>query len=357
MFELIAAIVFVLVMSALCSCTEAAIFSLPLTKARHLAEKSNNGKVVCQIREHPARPISVIVLFNNLFNIAGTFVIAHFAAAALSATAQTWFPFALTAAVIVLSEIIPKTVGERFSTPIACLMARPVSWITWLCTPLVIAIEWLVYLFIGRRTRNTVTETEIQALSKIGHQEGMIDEAEHRMIVRVFELDDRLAVDIMTPRTAVSHVKANSTLKEIIEVVAASEHSRLLAIGDTPDEVKGILLKSTVLWMISQKLPEDTKVLEYLKPVKLFKEDTSADDLLDYFKSSKVHLAVVIDEYGGVSGIVTLEDVLEVLTGEIMDETDKHEDMQQVALAHGRRKLEKQQANRLHEKTNCLTKQ
>jgi CBS domain containing-hemolysin-like protein len=333
MFEFIAAVAFVIIASALCSGTEAAIFSLPLAKARQLAEKNRNGKIVCNIRENSTRPIATIVILNNLFNIAGTFLVAKLAVTALSPAVQVWFPFALTAAVIVFSEIIPKTVGERFSKPIICFLARPLSWLTLAALPVIWLIEKLVRLIIGEQTRNITSEKEIRALAKIGHQEGVIDEDEKVMIGRVFELDDEMAVDIMTPRTELSWVHADSTLREIKQIVADSQHSRLLVVGDTIDDVRGILLKGRVLKEIVAG-NESKLVSDVSTDVQLFREDTPADELLEFFRDAKVHLAAVVDEYGGVSGIVTIEDVIEVLTGEIMDETDQCEDLQ----AHARQK-------------------
>lgn len=355
MIELTFAVLFVIIMSAICSGSEAAIFSLPLSKARQMAEKNGNGEVVCTIREQPTRPIGAIVIWNNIFNIVGTFVVAQLATTTLSATTQVWFPFLLTALVIVFSEIIPKTIGERFSNPIMIFIARPLWLISLLMTPFMWLIESLVYLMIGSREGPITSEREIRALAKIGHDEGVIDEDEKRMIIRVFEMDDHTAEDIMTPRTALSFVRYTDTLEISKIAVAQSEHSRLVVIGDTIDEIRGIILKSTVLKMIVDGVDPNTKIEKFLTPVKLVKDDTPADELLDYFKHSKVHLAIVVDEYGGVSGVVTLEDVLEVLTGEIMDETDMHENMQEVALDNGRRKLEKHIANRVHESSKMLT--
>lgn len=334
MWELITAVIVLLIGSALCSGTEAAIFSLPLTKARQLAEKSKNGKIVHRIRENPARPISTIVIFNNLANIVGTYFVAYLATSALSPKSQTWFPFALTGMVILFSEIIPKTVGERFCVFIASVMARPLVALTWLITPIVWAIEIITSLLVGNSKRQITSEQEIRALARIGGQEGIIDEEESQMIGKIFELDDVVAKDIMTPRTAVTWVRGIEPISVAKYPISESQHSRILVVGETIDKIQGIILKSTLLKILLED-HDEAVVEDHIESVKLVKEETPADELLAYFKQSRVHLTVVVDQYGGVCGIVTLEDVLEVLTGEIVDETDTVEDMRKVALKNG----------------------
>jgi len=334
MWELITAVIVLLIGSAICSGTEAAIFSLPLTKARQLAEKSKNGKVVHRIRKNPARPISTIVIFNNLANIVGTYFVAYLATSTLTPKSQTWFPFVLTGMVILFSEIIPKTVGERFCVIISSAMARPLMALTWLITPIVWIIEKITLLLVGHNHSQITSEQEIRALARIGGQEGIIDEDESQMIGKIFELDDVTARDIMTPRTAVTWVRGIDPISVAKYPIGESQHSRILVIGETVDDIKGIILKSTMLRILLGD-SEDSVVEDHIEPVQLVRESTPADELLAYFKQSRVHLAVVVEKYGGVSGIVTLEDVLEVLTGEIVDETDTAEDMREVALNNG----------------------
>lgn len=341
MWELVLAVLILLIASAICSGTEAAIFSLPIAKARQLAEKNKNGKVVQNIREHPARPISTIVIFNNLANIVGTYFVAYLATKVLTGQYLTLFPFLLTLLVILLSEIIPKTIGERFCVMITCAMARPLAILTWSLTPIVWLIELLTQFLIGNKTRQITSETEIRALARIGHQEGVIDEDEHEMIGKIFELDDARADYIMTPRTAITWIRGIEPLSIAKEKIGKSQHSRILVVGETMDDILGIILKSTMLRLMIEG-QEDGLVQDHVERVRLFKADTPADELLVYFRTSRIHLAVVVDEYGGVCGLVTLEDVLEVLTGEIVDETDENIDMRELARKNGDKRLKTQ---------------
>lgn len=341
MLELIGAIVLLLVCSAVCSMTEAALFSLPITKARQLAEKNRTGQIVQSIRENPARPVSVIVIFNNMANIVGTYFVAAIAATKLNPAIQSWFPFVLTGAVILFSEIIPKTVGERFAENIICFMARPLSFVSWLLTPVVWAIERMTILFTKGESGYITSEQEIRALCRIGEEEGVIDSDESHMIGKIFELDDVVAKDIMTPRIAITWIRGIEPISIAKEKINNSQHSRILVVGETMDDVKGIFLKSTMLSLLVNGFDKDSLIEEFVEKVKLVSETEPADELLAYFKESRVHLCVVVDEYGGTTGIVTLEDVLEVLTGEIMDETDKHICMRDFAKKKGVLRLEK----------------
>ena len=339
MLELIGAVLLLIVASAVCSGTEAAIFSLSLAKARQMAEKGGTGRTVCEIRERPARPISVIVILNNLANIVGTYFIASLAASRLEGAWATAFPFVLTALVILLSEILPKTIGERYHAKIAWVMARPLYWTTFLLTPLVWCIELLMSVLVKHQSIASTSEGEIKALVRIGGQEGVIEDDEHNLISRVFEMNDKTAWDIMTPRTALTWIRGIEPISVAKDHIATGQHSRVVVVGETLDDVKGIIHKSTILRLLVEGYDKNALVEDHVDSVDFFHEETPTDKLLEYFKTSRVHLAVVLDDFGGLSGIVTLEDVLEVLTGEIVDETDKHTDMQEVALKKGKLRL------------------
>ena len=336
MIELTVAVISVLLFSAVASGVEAAIFSLPISKAK--SEKGRIGKYLSEIKDKPARPISTIVIFNNLSNIVGTFIVAALATKVLSPTAMFWFPWLLTISIILFAEILPKTLGERHSLPILKLTVMPLVFFTWILSPAVFLIEKFTSYF-NRGQKPTTSEIEIRLLATMGCEEGVIeyDEAEH--LHRIFEMNDQKATDIMTPRTALTWLRGSEILSDVKAKVGMSQHSRILIVGETLDDVKGILLKNKVLELLTTGADESQTIDSFIEPVESFSEDTLSDELLDYFKTSRVHLVVIKDEYGGTSGVVTLEDVLEVLTGEIIDETDIHVDLQQEALKHGRKRL------------------
>jgi CBS domain containing-hemolysin-like protein len=242
----------------------------------------------------------------------------------------------LTFLVIIFSEIIPKTLGERYSERIALIVARPVSTLAWLFTPLVWAIERLTAPITKGKRLPTTNEAEIQLLAKIGQQEGIIESDESEMIQRVFRLNDATAGSLMTPRVNITYLHGDATLDEAKEDILGSQHTRIIVINESIDDVLGIALKDELLAaMIAGKF--DQPVADFTREARVVPESVRADKLLEVFRQTRQHLAVVIDEFGGVAGVVTLEDVLEVLTGEIVDETDRVVDLQEEARQRSRK--------------------
>ena len=150
------------------------------------------------------------------------------------------------------------------------------------------------------------------------------------MIQRVFQLNDLTAADLMTPRIIITYLKGDLTLAECQTEIVKSQHTRILVIDDTIDNVVGLVLKDQLLTTMING-DNDQKIADLVRQVRFVPESIRADKLLKVFQETREHLAVVLDEYGGVAGVVTLEDVLEVLTGEIVDETDRSVDLQEIA--------------------------
>ncbi len=331
MAELILVSLIVVVGSALCSGSEAALFSIPLIKVRQLAESgAAAGKVLLQIKENMKRPIATIVILNNIFNIVGSIVAGSLAAVALDSAWLGIFSGLFTLTIIIFAEIVPKTLGERYAFGIALVVARPVAVLTRLLFPLVWTIEQLVAPIIKGQIRQTTNEAEISLLAQIGQNEGSIERDEAILIQRAFRLNDATAGSIMTPRVSLTYIPGDKTLEEAQDQIITSQHSRMLVIGDSIDDITGVVLKNELLIAIIEGRT-DQVVAQMAREVRFVPEMIRADRLLDIFRSTRRHLAVVIDEFGGVAGVVTLEDVLEVLTGEIVDETDLVVDMQEWA--------------------------
>lgn len=331
MIALLIAALVVIVGSALCSGSEAALFSISLVKVRQLVEaRKPAAQVLLQIRENMNRPIATIVILNNIFNIVGSIVVGGIAASTLGDRWLGVFSAALTFAVIICSEIIPKTLGERYSEPIALMVARPIASLTSLMFPLVWVIEHIVSPITKGQARLVTNEAEIRLLAQIGQREGTIELDEATLIERVFNLNDVTARSLMTPRVSLTFLHGGKKLAEVREQVIASPHSRILVIGDSIDDVLGIALKNELLIAIihghTSKL-----IAELTREVRFVPEMVRGDILLTDFRMTRQHIAVVVDEFGGVAGVVTLEDVLEQLTGEIVDETDLVVDLQEYA--------------------------
>ena len=339
MLNLAIAISIMLLGSALCSGIETALLSVPLLKARQLAQsKQPAALALYAIRQKINRPVATIVILNNLFNIVGSIAIGGIAARAFGDAMLGAFSGVLTFLVIVVGEILPKTLGERYAIPIALLVAIPVRTLTWVFTPVVWLLEKITNPFMIPGQRPITNEAEIKLMAAIGHQEGIIEADEAEMILRVFRLNDMKSIDIMTPRVAVTHLPGSLTIAEAEAQILSSQHSRILVSDSDIDHLVGLVLKNELLTALIRGQGH-LLLSQVARPVRFVAETERADKLLQDFQTAREHLAVVVDEYGGVSGVVTLEDVLEVLTGEIVDETDRSIDLQKLARQRGRQIL------------------
>jgi CBS domain containing-hemolysin-like protein len=340
MLEIIIVVVVVLFGSAICAATETSLLSVSKIRVRQLAQsKKPAALALLGIREKINRPIATIVIINNTFSILGSIIIGSLAAHVLRDGTLGIFSGVLTFSIIVFGEIIPKTLGERYAEKAALIVALPVQFITVLFTPIVWLMEKVTAPFIKDQQLPTTNEAEIRLLTKIGRQEGVIEDSEAEIIQRVFQLNDLTASDLMTPRITITSLPGELTLIEAKPNILNSEHTRILAIGESIDNVIGLVLKHELLAAIINGLDQQ-KISSLVRPVRFVPETIKADKLLKSFQETREHLAVVLDQYGGVSGVVTLEDVLEVLIGQIVDETDRTIDLRKIARSKRKRLLQ-----------------
>lgn len=340
MLQLIIVVIFVISGSALCSGIEAALFSVSTLKVRQLAQTKNPSAVaLLAIRENMNRPIATIVVINNIFNIVGSIITGSLAEEVFGDVWLGVFSGVLTFLIIICAEIIPKTVGERYAESIALLIALPLAALTLIFTPLVWVLENITAPFTRGKKQPTTNKAEIMLLADIAHQEGIIERDEAQMIQRVFQLNELTAADLMTPRTILTYLRGNLTLAEAKTDIIASQHTRIIVINETIDEVIGVALKQNLLTAMVEGR-KTQKIGTLTRKVRFVPETIRADRLMRNFLEAREHLAVVVDEYGNVSGVITLEDVLEVITGEIVDETDKTIDLQAIARKKRERMLQ-----------------
>lgn len=330
MNTLIATIVILIFGSAIFSCSEAALFSAPINKVKVLKEKEKKGaSALLTIKKNMRPSITVLVVFTNLFNIAGSALVGMLTTQTLGSAKVGLVSGILTFLVIVFAEIIPKTIGDAFAIPIGLKISKPILIATKLLSPFIWLIEKMTVPF-PKKTRQ-VTEGEIKTLSRLGYLEGVIEKDEKDMINRVFLLNDLRAQDIMTPRTVINAIKSGKKLKEIEEDIYKTSHSRIPIYEDNLDEIIGICHRRDILTNLAQD--NKTKKIENLMNSEVIKvnESTKIDRLIPVFQKNRCHLAIVEDDFGGTSGVVTLEDVLEQIIGEVVDEFDEEVDLRKKA--------------------------
>lgn len=339
MLPLILVVLFVLTGSAFCALAETAILSVSPIKVRQLGQSKKRSELALfTLRTRVHRSIATVVILNNIFNIVGSIIIGGIATNVFGDAGFGIFSAFLTLLIIMFGEIIPKTLGERHALKIALWIALPVTGLVFILAPIVWFVERATTPFLRGKKKPTTNEAEIKFLAKIGHQEGIIEDDEADMIQRVFSLNDLLAHEIMTPRTVMTYLRGSSTLEEVKEDIIASQHSRIVVIDETIDDAIGLALKNELLVALLEG-KTDIAIADLSRTVCFVAETMKADKLLQEFQKKREHLFVVADEYGGVSGVVTLEDVLEVLTGEIVDETDRTADLQEIARKRRKRIL------------------
>jgi CBS domain containing-hemolysin-like protein len=334
---LVVTVLVVLVGSGLCSGAEAALLSVPEVRARQLAEEGGKrARALLAVKLGIARPISAIVVLNNVFNIVGSIMVGRAATLVFGTAWVGVVSGVLTFLIILFAEILPKTLGERYAVRVGLWIAMPVRGLTVLMTPLVVLFETLMRPLTKGPREPSTNEAEIRLLARIGRSEGTIEADELEMLQRVFQLNDRQAQDLMTPRTAVTWLDTGRRVAEARADILSSEHTRIIVADGELDRVVGVTLKHELLTALLDET--DTTVGDHARPVEAVPWLLRADHLLERFRRQREHLALVIDEYGGTMGVVTLEDVLEILTGPILDETDRRHDLRAYARARGRHK-------------------
>jgi CBS domain containing-hemolysin-like protein len=330
-----------LFLSALVTMTEAALFSVPLSRIHVAVDRKRHGsRRLLAIKQHIQRPVAALVILNNTVNILGSVHAGQIAEREFGSPWLGAFSGLLTFLIIVFAEIIPKTIGERFSEGVALATAPWLIWATRLLLPFIWIIERMTLPLTTTRSASVTSEDEIRALASIGHKTGTISRHESELIRRAFLLNDATAKDMMTHRLMLSCLAAEKTLSELKPEEVGQLHSRILvAVEGDLDKVNGVAYQKDVLLALAEGRT-DLTVGDLKHPVQFVYEATPAHRLLREFQRTHQHLFVVVDEYGGTSGVVTLEDVLEELVGEIEDEMDAREKAKTQALADARSQLD-----------------
>ena len=317
-------LILLIALSAYFSASETAFASYNKTRMKSEAEdkKALKARRVLSLSENYEKLISTILIGNNIVNIVATSVATLFFTHLISneAVAATVSTVVMTLAVLTFGEITPKTVAKRTADSFTKKVADSLTVLTIVFTPLTFIFNlWqkFVLKFFKDDGEAAVTEDEIITVVEEAAEDGEIDEQESELIKNVIKFSDLDVNDILTPRVDVAAVDINWDKERIAKVFAETEFSRLPVYDESIDNISGILYQKD--FYNHSQLP----VSELVKPVKFIFSSMKISRLLKLFQESKCHMVVVNDEYGGTEGIVTLEDVIESLVGEIYDEHDE----------------------------------
>lgn len=320
-----------LVVSALCSLAESVFLSTPITfTASSEGKNTRSAALLKSMKKQPNRPISAILTINTFANTMGAAGVGKQASEVFGSEMVGVFSGLLTLCILILSEIIPKTVGTRHWRSLTLPMAHVIRWMLFITYPLVLLAEGLTR-FLGEGKQQSVSRDEVSAMIKVGAEEGVFEKEENKMIQHLIKLTNVTAHEIMTPSSVVVEASDDMTVKEMYANEEYNTKSRIPVYSEDEEYITGYILRQTVL----EKLAEDkfsTKLREIVRPILTFQEDTNVSDIWELMLAKKEHISVIIDEYGCMRGIVTMEDVIETMLGfEIVDEKDTVADMQVLA--------------------------
>jgi len=342
---LIVAVSLVLVVSAFCSLSEASLYAVRRPFIRKLVDGgSRTGVVLDHFKDNMERPITAILVVNTIANTAGAAVAGAQAARVWGPSALIGFSIAFTLAVLFISEIIPKIVGVAYNRPIAQAIALPWQVMIFLLTPIAALVSRFSGLLQPSGPALAAPEEEVQQLVRMSAEEGSILGIEAEIVRNALNLDLVTAGDIMTPRTVVYRLPDDTRIGDLRSSVADWHFSRI-PVFDPQDAERwtGVVRAQDVLRALAEDR-FDTVLSDLSQPLQFVPETLRGHELLEGFLKERSHLFGVVDEFGGVAGVTSLEDVLESLIGaEIVDEVDQAADLQEVARGSVRARRHREQ--------------
>jgi CBS domain containing-hemolysin-like protein len=320
-----AGLLVLLLLSGVFSGSETALVSLSMARVDSLRKEGRSGAVALyRLKRDPSRMLTTILIGNNLVNIA--------ASALATVMATRWFGAAgpgiavgvLTLVILIFGEITPKSLATRYAERISLFIAMPMLGFMRLIFPLVWLFGHLttwVHRLTGGRGDPTVTESEVISLLDYGEQEGTIEHNERKLIERVFAFNDLKVRDVMTPQGRIFALDGNLTVGEALSLVTAQSYSRIPLYSKYPGDLKKVLFMRDILEAVASG-SLDTRLDDIGHEMLYVPQWQTIAELFHRLRKASRHMASVVDEYGTVRGVVTMEDLMEELVGEIYDESD-----------------------------------
>ncbi|MGD2187242.1 MAG: hemolysin family protein [Desulfobacterales bacterium] len=316
-------LIVLLLLSGFFSSAETALFSISKAKAIHLAkQKGPTNRLIKKMKDDPHRLLATILIGNNIVNVGASAMATAITIGLVSSNAVGIATGIMTFLILIFGEIFPKSIATRNNILIAHLVIFPLYWLSVLFTPIIVFLNFIPKMTGKIQKKPVVTEEELMTFVEVVEEEGEIKEEERRLIHNIFEFDDTNASEIMTPRADMFVIDVNEGFR--LEEIVKSGFTRIPVIEGDIDHVVGILnLKDLLMHQATSEEAVDLRKI--MREPYFVPENKKLDNLLQQFKKRKQHIAIVVDEHGGISGLITLEDALEEIVGEIVDETDQFE--------------------------------
>ena len=335
--ELIA-IVVCFILAGLASGTETALTSVGRLRVRYLAEEgSRAARILQKLQRDPNRFLSTVLLVNTVALIVASstttlFTDDMFSNWGVPGPQRLWLALLvsllLSILLLLLAEVTPKTLAIRYAERVALAAAGPVDRMATFLNPVLWAVTIVSRALTGGRAAKAafLTEEELITLLHVSEEQGVIEEQEHDMIHGIIEIGDKSVREVMVPRTDMVALDKSATLQDIVRIFKQHRHTRLPVYKGDLDHIVGLIHAKDLLLFYTLASAPEFNLDKILRPILFTPETKKVDELLHEMRSKKVHMMIVVDEYGGTAGLVSLEDLLEEIVGEIRDEYDQAEE-------------------------------
>jgi len=316
-----------LLLSAFFSSSETAFISLQRIRLEHLVSTKVKGAgLVARMTERPEKLLSTILLGNNFVNTAAAALATVLAVSIWKEWGALIATIGITVVLLVFCETTPKTIATQHAERLSLVFALPIEVLAWLLTPFVVVLSWIASGFsklVGGAPvpRSLVSEEEIRTMISVGHKEGAVEEAEAEMLHKVFDFGDRPVREVMVPRPEVVCIERGSKIADFLALYAQSPQSRFPVFQENMDNVMGILSIKDVLMAQAKGTIDNQSVIDSLvRPAYLTPETKRISELFAEMRDKNYQMSVVVDEFGGTAGIVSLNGLVEEIVGPVGDE-------------------------------------
>ncbi len=328
-------LIVLLTLSALFSGAETALSSLSIIKIKQLQQRGVKGtNILERLLKNSSKTLSTILIGNNIVNIAATAIATELTIEIFTGKQVTVFvTIIMTILILVFGEITPKTYASHNAEKVAMKLGKPLNLLSIIFTPVLFILNRITKIIIKilggdlSSDKTTISEEEIKTLVDVGEEAGIIEKQEREMINSIFEIGDIEASEVMVPRIDIVYLDENDTMNDAIEKALKYGYSRIPVITNSIDNIIGILYVKDLLASFFNANNQEESIKELIRPAYYVPESKKAIDLLTEMQLQKVHIAIVLDEYSGTLGLVTIENILEEIVGDIIDEYDDEKDL------------------------------
>ena len=323
-------LIILLVLSGFFSMSETALMALSKIRIRHMVEEGVKGaKLVEKLTEDPNKLLGAILIGNNIVNILASSLATTLFVSLVGPSGVGVATAVMTVLVLIFGEITPKSIAKQKSEEVSLKVSKPINIIVKILKPFIGIFSFISSLFIRllggdpKATEPFITEEELRTMVGVSEEEGVLEDVEKEMIFNVFDFADSQVKDVMVQRVDIVAVDTEATYEEVLEVIKTEQFSRIPVYNQTIDDIVGVLYVKDLI--IAGQNKEGFKVSDYMREPYYTFEFKKIKELFNEMKKTRNHLSVVLDEYGGTVGIVTIEDLIEEVFGDIEDEYDDYD--------------------------------